>query len=191
MHITICSAYALWRNTSWNSLGYCNLKHGARDRLGKCCFDFRQRTCSSSSRSTHTSHRPGLQDCIAALRGRGQHHDIIKRNSHASSERHPRCRRRLRRADKCRVEVSPGPGHGRCRRQLDLTSDLCRFYAEGWQSGYDHGRLHGLFEGRELGREKGWEIWEEVGFYEGWARFYLGMLSRKGVVEGGRGKDSR
>ena len=69
--------------------------------------------------------------------------------------------------------------------------DHGRFYAEGWQSGYDHGRLHGLFEGRELGREKGWEIWEEVGFYEGWAGFYQAMLSRKGVVEGGRGKESR
>jgi hypothetical protein len=72
-----------------------------------------------------------------------------------------------------------------------VSANRDRFYAEGWQSGYDHGRLHGLFEGRELGREKGWEIWEEVGFYEGWAGFYLGMLSRKGVVEGGRGKESR
>lgn len=66
-----------------------------------------------------------------------------------------------------------------------------RFYEQGYKDGYEHGQLHGLFEGRELGREKGWEILEEVGFYEGWAEFHLAALGRKGVVPGGRGRESR
>jgi len=30
-----------------------------------------------------------------------------------------------------------------------------------------------------------------VGFYEGWAGMYVGVLERKGVVVGGRGKEPR
>ena len=47
-----------------------------------------------------------------------------------------------------------------------------RFYDEGYQDGYAHGRIHGLIEGRELGREKGFEMWEEIGFYEGFATMW-------------------
>lgn len=44
-----------------------------------------------------------------------------------------------------------------------------RFYEKGYADGHAHGRLHGLFEGRALGAEKAWELWEELGFYEGFA----------------------
>lgn len=54
------------------------------------------------------------------------------------------------------------------------------FYQRGIQSGTPHGELHGLFEGRALGREKGWELWEEVGYYEGVARFWKVVLSAQG-----------
>ena len=47
-----------------------------------------------------------------------------------------------------------------------------RFYEEGYRDGFAHGRIHGLIEGRALGREKGFEMWEELGFYEGFARVW-------------------
>jgi predicted transposase YdaD len=59
------------------------------------------------------------------------------------------------------------------------------FYDEGLQSGTPHGQLHGLFEGRSLGREKGWELWEEVGYYEGVAKLWCAVLKAQGK-EGGR-----
>jgi len=40
--------------------------------------------------------------------------------------------------------------------------------------------LHGLFEGRELGKEKAFEIWEELGYYEGWAGLFLNNLKQTG-----------
>ncbi|KAF7794661.1 hypothetical protein EIP86_005799 [Pleurotus ostreatoroseus] len=43
------------------------------------------------------------------------------------------------------------------------------FYDQGYQDGFAHGHIHGLIEGRALGREKGFEMWEELGFYEGFA----------------------
>ncbi|EDR15972.1 uncharacterized protein LACBIDRAFT_243559 [Laccaria bicolor S238N-H82] len=43
------------------------------------------------------------------------------------------------------------------------------FYDSGFQDGFEHGRIHGLIEGRALGREKGFEMWEELGYYEGFA----------------------
>lgn len=46
---------------------------------------------------------------------------------------------------------------------------MSSFYEQGYKDGYAHGELHGVFEGRALGREKGFEIWEEIGFYEGQA----------------------
>ncbi|CAO1613824.1 unnamed protein product [Sympodiomycopsis kandeliae] len=52
-------------------------------------------------------------------------------------------------------------------------------YKEGFSAGSSHGKLHGLFEGRQLGREKGFEIWDEVGFYEGTARFWKGVLAKQ------------
>lgn len=41
------------------------------------------------------------------------------------------------------------------------------FYDAGYSDGFAHGRIHGLIEGRALGRQKGFEIWEELGFYQG------------------------
>jgi hypothetical protein len=52
-----------------------------------------------------------------------------------------------------------------------------RFYAVGYEDGYAHGRLHGLIEGRALGAEKGFELWEELGFYEGAARLWAAVSS--------------
>jgi hypothetical protein len=40
--------------------------------------------------------------------------------------------------------------------------------------------LHGLFEGRELGKEKAFEIWEELGYYEGWAGLFMENLKSTG-----------
>ncbi|KAF5312537.1 hypothetical protein D9619_002470 [Psilocybe cf. subviscida] len=51
------------------------------------------------------------------------------------------------------------------------------FYDAGYADGFAHGRIHGLIEGRALGREKGFEIWEELGFYEGFARTWRALLS--------------
>lgn len=55
-----------------------------------------------------------------------------------------------------------------------------RFYAQGMEGGTAHGELHGVFEGRALGREKGWELWEEVGYYEGVATFWRAILTAQG-----------
>lgn len=65
---------------------------------------------------------------------------------------------------------------------LELFSKLtlhvfdCSFYQTGYQEGFDHGALHGIFEGRALGKEKGFELWEEVGFYEGVGEFWKEIL---------------
>ncbi|KIM35588.1 hypothetical protein M413DRAFT_449638 [Hebeloma cylindrosporum] len=54
------------------------------------------------------------------------------------------------------------------------------FYDEGYQNGFSHGRIHGLIEGRALGREKGFEMWEELGFYEGFAKTWMAVLVKQG-----------
>ncbi|KAF8164414.1 hypothetical protein BJ912DRAFT_1049226 [Pholiota molesta] len=54
------------------------------------------------------------------------------------------------------------------------------FYDAGYADGFAHGRIHGLIEGRALGREKGFEIWEELGFYEGFARTWRAVLDHQG-----------
>ncbi|KAI0738242.1 hypothetical protein C8Q80DRAFT_266587 [Daedaleopsis nitida] len=55
------------------------------------------------------------------------------------------------------------------------------FYEDGYKDGYAHGRIHGLIEGRALGREKGFEMWEELGFYEGFARMWKAILDAQGA----------
>jgi Essential protein Yae1, N terminal len=60
---------------------------------------------------------------------------------------------------------------------VKLTHGLERFYDVGYQDGYAHGRLHGLIEGRALGAEKGFDLWEELGFYEGVARLWAAVSS--------------
>lgn len=58
-----------------------------------------------------------------------------------------------------------------------------RFYEAGYAEGHAHGAQHGIFEGRQLGREKAWEVWDELGFYEGyagvWSRRLAGATGRK------------
>ncbi|KAL4067223.1 hypothetical protein V8B97DRAFT_2009275 [Scleroderma yunnanense] len=54
------------------------------------------------------------------------------------------------------------------------------FYDAGYADGFAHGRIHGLIEGRELGREKGFEIWEEIGFYEGFALTWKAIYDHQG-----------
>lgn len=64
---------------------------------------------------------------------------------------------------------------------LDLEQ---QFYQRGFDAGRPHGELHGLFEGRELGRDKAWELCEEVGYYEGMARLWKGILEAQGKDSG-------
>ncbi|THU90508.1 DUF1715-domain-containing protein [Dendrothele bispora CBS 962.96] len=54
------------------------------------------------------------------------------------------------------------------------------FYDVGYQDGFAHGRIHGLIEGRALGREKGFEMWDEIGFYEGFALVWQSTLAKNG-----------
>jgi Essential protein Yae1, N terminal len=60
-----------------------------------------------------------------------------------------------------------------------------RFYDAGYEDGFAHGRIHGLIEGRALGREKGFEMWEELGYYEGFANMWKVIY-----VEQGRSDES-
>jgi len=55
------------------------------------------------------------------------------------------------------------------------------FFNEGYKDGFAHGRIHGLIEGRALGREKGFEMWEELGFYEGFAVMWKAIYDKRGV----------
>jgi len=57
------------------------------------------------------------------------------------------------------------------------------FYEEGYKDGFAHGRIHGSIEGRALGREKGFEMWEELGFYEGFALLWRAVLSQRGTTD--------
>ncbi|KAI9569459.1 hypothetical protein HD554DRAFT_2091299 [Boletus coccyginus] len=54
------------------------------------------------------------------------------------------------------------------------------FYDAGYKDGFAHGRIHGLIEGRALGHEKGFEIWEEIGFYEGFALTWKAIYAQRG-----------
>ncbi|POY73788.1 hypothetical protein BMF94_3328 [Rhodotorula taiwanensis] len=60
----------------------------------------------------------------------------------------------------------------------DLLSLEQQFYQSGFDSGFPHGQLHGVFEGRELGRDKSWELWEELGYYDGTAKLWTAILDR-------------
>ena len=62
------------------------------------------------------------------------------------------------------------------QKKLTMTTS---FYDSGYQDGFAHGRIHGLIEGRALGREKGFEIWEEIGFYEGFALTWMAILRQQ------------
>ncbi|KAJ6547189.1 hypothetical protein B0H19DRAFT_877814, partial [Mycena capillaripes] len=57
---------------------------------------------------------------------------------------------------------------------VDLEQTL---YDAGYADGFAHGRIHGLIEGRALGREKGYEMWEELAFYEGFARTWQSVYA--------------
>lgn len=59
------------------------------------------------------------------------------------------------------------------------------FYNSGFQEGFAHGALHGTFEGRALGKEKAFELWEEVGYYEGMGLFWKDLL-KSTAVEGAK-----
>lgn len=58
-----------------------------------------------------------------------------------------------------------------------------RFYDRGYQDGFAHGRIHGGIEGRALGREKGYDIFEELGFYEGFALSWKKIYESTGRSE--------
>lgn len=56
---------------------------------------------------------------------------------------------------------------------LDSLVDLEQsFYDKAYEEAYAHGRIHAGIEGRAMGREKGFEIWEELGFYQGFATIW-------------------
>ena len=67
------------------------------------------------------------------------------------------------------------PAHASFDGLLELEQT---FYQAGFDGGFPHGELHGLFEGRELGREKSWELWEEIGYYEGTATLWQAILQK-------------
>ncbi|KAG6819470.1 hypothetical protein H0H93_011510, partial [Arthromyces matolae] len=54
------------------------------------------------------------------------------------------------------------------------------FYETGFEDGFEHGKIHGLIEGRALGRAKGFEVWEELGFYEGFAHMWKAIFEKQG-----------
>ncbi|KAF9817940.1 hypothetical protein IEO21_03134 [Rhodonia placenta] len=54
-----------------------------------------------------------------------------------------------------------------------------RFYDDGYHDGFAHGKIHGSIEGRALGREKGFEMWEELGFYEGFALMWQAIHAQQ------------
>ncbi|PPQ69476.1 hypothetical protein CVT25_002040 [Psilocybe cyanescens] len=54
------------------------------------------------------------------------------------------------------------------------------FYETGYEDGFAHGRIHGLIEGRALGRQHGFEMWEELGFYEGFAMTLRAIQDKQG-----------
>ena len=62
---------------------------------------------------------------------------------------------------------------------------MLSFYNSGYQEGFAHGALHGTFEGRALGKEKAFELWEEVGYYEGMGRFW------KDIIESTQGEQAK
>ncbi|KAF8899408.1 hypothetical protein BD779DRAFT_1391770, partial [Infundibulicybe gibba] len=57
------------------------------------------------------------------------------------------------------------------------------FYDTGYEDGFAHGRIHGLIEGRALGREKGFEMWEEIGFYEGFALMWKAIFAKQNRLD--------
>ena len=66
---------------------------------------------------------------------------------------------------------------GQERMLIPTENQQHRFYSIGYEDGYKHGRLHGLIDGRALGAEKGFELWEELGFYEGSARLWTAIAA--------------
>ena len=58
-----------------------------------------------------------------------------------------------------------------------------RFFDAGYADGHAHGRTHGLIEGRALGREKGFQLWEEIGFYEGFAKVWEAVYQTNDGIE--------
>lgn len=59
------------------------------------------------------------------------------------------------------------------------SESISRFYDTGYADGFAHGHIHGLIEGRSLGRTKGFEMWEELGFYEGYARMWSEIYAKQ------------
>ncbi|GAA5870995.1 hypothetical protein JCM3774_003498 [Rhodotorula dairenensis] len=80
-------------------------------------------------------------------------------------------------------DIDPAVAHTSFDGLLELEQT---FYQAGYDGGFPHGELHGLFEGRELGREKSWELWEEIGYYEGTAKLWQAILH-----QGAQGNASR
>lgn len=72
---------------------------------------------------------------------------------------------------------------GRCLESFLSLTPHSSFYDQGYEDGFAHGRIHGLIEGRALGREKGYEMFEELGFYEGFALAWQKIYESTGRSE--------
>ncbi|KZV98891.1 DUF1715-domain-containing protein [Exidia glandulosa HHB12029] len=57
------------------------------------------------------------------------------------------------------------------------------FYNVGHEHGFEQGKLAGFEDGRQLGIQKGFEIWEEVGFYHGFASLWRAYHIKSGATE--------
>ncbi|THH06000.1 hypothetical protein EW145_g4392 [Phellinidium pouzarii] len=68
-----------------------------------------------------------------------------------------------------RMATPPAPDAVDLEVLVDLEQ---QFYNVGYEGGLQHGQIHGRIEGRELGRNKGFDMWEELGFYEGFAKLW-------------------
>lgn len=64
-------------------------------------------------------------------------------------------------------------------------------YALGYSEGHEHGQLHGTFEGRRIGTEKGFELWQDLGFMEGVAQFWLQALRQSTIKNEGSRKRTK
>lgn len=67
----------------------------------------------------------------------------------------------------------------------DLVNLEQKFYDAGFAEGFEHGKMEGHNEGLTYGLEKGYDMWEEIGFYEGFATLWKSIHSK------GESPDSR
>ena len=60
---------------------------------------------------------------------------------------------------------------------------MIRFFDEGYKEGLDRGTLLGREEGKTLGVQAGYELWDELGFYIGFATTWEAILTQQNNTE--------